>query len=168
MNRTSFVGALAAVALGAVLAFAVQGSPRQLDLHVTGMIILIAGLADLVIRFMVADSPLLSSRAAAVAAVVEPIGEPVLDVFGNPVTPAAQPAPDQYAPERYPAEQYPAAPYAGEHTPRSSTRTARRSPRPRRRSRCRWSATRSTRTARRRRPGPAPTPHRCWTWARAS
>ena len=88
MNRTSFVGALIAVALGAVLAFAVQSTPKDLDLHVTGLIILVAGLADLAIRFLIADSPLLSPRAAAVAAVVEPLGEPVLDVFGNPIAPA--------------------------------------------------------------------------------
>jgi hypothetical protein len=37
---------------------------------------------------MLADSPLLGPQAADVAAVVEPFGEPVLDVFGNPVTPA--------------------------------------------------------------------------------
>ena len=91
MRRTSFVGALVAVALGAVLAFAIQGTPKDLDLHVTGLIILLAGLADLAVRFLIADSPLLSTQAAAVAAVVEPLGEPVLDVFGNPISPVAPP-----------------------------------------------------------------------------
>jgi len=88
MRRTSFLGALTVITVGGVLAFALQSSPRDLDLHAAGLIIMIAGIADLVIRFMLADSPLLGSQAADVAAVVEPLGEPVLDVFGNPVTPA--------------------------------------------------------------------------------
>ncbi len=87
MRRTSFFGALAVIAVGAVLAFAIQSSPRQLDLHVTGLIILLAGSADLAIRFILGDSPLLSPDTADVAAVVEPLGEPVLDVFGKPITP---------------------------------------------------------------------------------
>jgi hypothetical protein len=89
MKRTSFAGALVAVALGAVLAFAIQGSPKDLDLHATGLIIMVAGLADLIIRFAISNSPLLSPETAAVAAVVEPLGEPVLDVFGNPIMPVA-------------------------------------------------------------------------------
>jgi hypothetical protein len=91
VNRTSFAGALTAVGIGAVLAFAIQGSPRDLDLHAAGLIILLAGLADLAIRTFVANSPLLSTQAAAVAAVVEPLGAPVLDVFGNPIALASTP-----------------------------------------------------------------------------
>jgi len=90
MRRTSFFGALTVIAVGGVLAFALRSSPRDLDLRATGLIIMIAGVADLVIRFLLADSPLLGQRAADVAAVMEPIGEPVLDVFGNPI--ATEPA----------------------------------------------------------------------------
>ncbi len=86
MRRTSFLGALTVITLGGVLAFAIQSSPHDLDLHATGLIIMIAGIATLVIRFLLADSPLLGSQAADVAAVVEPLGEPVLDVFGNPIS----------------------------------------------------------------------------------
>ena len=85
MRRTSFAGALVAVAIGAVLAFAVHSSPKDLDLQEAGLIIMLGGVADLLVRFAVADSPLLSSQAAEVAAVVEPSGEPVLDAAGNPV-----------------------------------------------------------------------------------
>lgn len=87
MRRTSFFGALAVIAVGGVLAFAVQSSPKQIDLHVTGLIIMLAGIADLVIRTALGSSPLLPQETADVAAVVEPLGEPVLDVFGNPITP---------------------------------------------------------------------------------
>jgi len=86
-RRGSFFGALAVVALGGILAFAVQHSPRWLDLHATGVILIIAGIATLVLRFTVGNSPLLSKQAADVAAVVEPLGEPMLDAFGNPVPP---------------------------------------------------------------------------------
>jgi hypothetical protein len=95
MRRTSFVGALAAVAIGAVLAFAVSASPSWLDLQAAGVIVMIAGAADLLIRTLISDSPLLSRQAAEVAAVVEPLGDPVLDASGNPVSvanPAAPPA----------------------------------------------------------------------------
>lgn len=88
MRRTSFVGALTAVALGGALAFGIQSSPKNLDLHLTGLIIMIAGIADLVLRFLIADSPLFSRTTADVAAVVEPVGEPVLDAFGNPIVTA--------------------------------------------------------------------------------
>lgn len=91
MNRTSFAGALVAMGFGAVLAFAIQSSPRDLDLHLTGLIILLAGVADLAVRTLVANSPLLSAQAAAVAAVVEPLGDPVLDVFGNPIALSSAP-----------------------------------------------------------------------------
>lgn len=91
MRRTSFVGALSAVALGGVLAFGIQSTPKDLDLHMTGLIIMIAGIADLVLRFLIADSPLFSQSTADVAAVVEPMGEPVLDAFGNPIV-AAEPS----------------------------------------------------------------------------
>lgn len=85
MRRTSFVGALFVIAIGGVIGFAIQSSPKWLDLHATGLIIMLAGIADLVIRFAIGVSPLLGPQAADVAAVVEPLGEPVLDVFGNPI-----------------------------------------------------------------------------------
>ena len=88
VTRTSFVGALVAAALGGVLAFGIQASPKALDIHLTGLIIMLAAIADLLLRFLIADSPLFSPGTADVAAVVEPIGEPVLDVFGNPITTA--------------------------------------------------------------------------------
>ena len=91
MRRTSFFGALAVIALGGVLAFAIQSSPTWLDVHVTGLIIMVAGVVDLVIRFVLGNDPLLSQDAADVAAVVEPMGEPVLDVFGNPIRQTAAP-----------------------------------------------------------------------------
>jgi hypothetical protein len=85
MSRTSFAGALAAIAIGAVLAFAVHASPKDLDLQEAGLIIMIGGAVDLLTRSAIADNPLLSRQAADVAAVVEPVGEPVLDAAGNPV-----------------------------------------------------------------------------------
>lgn len=91
-HRTSFAGALLVMAIGAVLAFAVQGSPKYLDIHATGLILALGAAADLAIRALIADSPLLSPESADVAAVVEPLGEPVLDASGHPVvvpTPAA-------------------------------------------------------------------------------
>lgn len=91
MRRTSFVGALIAIAIGGVFGFAIQSSPTWLDLHATGLIIMLAGIADLVIRFALGVSPLLGPQAADVAAVVEPLGEPVLDVFGNPIVTAPPP-----------------------------------------------------------------------------
>lgn len=91
MRRTSFVGALIVITVGGVLAFAIQASPKWLDLQAAGLIIMVAGVADLVIRFLLGDSPLLSPETADVAAVVEPLGEPVLDVFGNPIMTAAHP-----------------------------------------------------------------------------
>jgi len=84
-HRTSFAGALVVMAIGAVLAFAVQGSPRYLDIHATGLILALGAAADLAIRALIADSPLLSPESAEVAAVVEPLGEPVLDAGGHPV-----------------------------------------------------------------------------------
>jgi hypothetical protein len=92
MRRTSFMGALAVIALGGVFAFGIKASPKALDIQLTGLIIMLAGIADLLLRFLIADSPLFSRATADVAAVVEPIGEPVLDVFGNPIT-AADPDP---------------------------------------------------------------------------
>ncbi|HEU5356172.1 MAG TPA: hypothetical protein VFU65_16995 [Actinocrinis sp.] len=108
MRRTSFVGALIVVTLGGVFAFAIQSSPSWLDLHAAGLIMMLAGIADLVIRFILGDSPLLGHEAADVAAVVEPLGEPVLDVFGNPITAAPpptmlQPPPLFEVPEPYAA-----------------------------------------------------------------
>ena len=75
MRRTSFAGALVVIAIGAVLAFAVQASPKDFDLQEAGLIIMLAGLADVVVRFVVAGSPL-SSRRQAVQ--VEPVAEPPL------------------------------------------------------------------------------------------
>lgn len=85
MRRTSFIGALLAIAIGAVLAFAVHATPDWLDLQQAGIIVLLGGVADLLVRFLIADSPLLSPEAADVAAVVEPLGDPVLDAAGSPV-----------------------------------------------------------------------------------
>lgn len=100
MRRTSFFGALTVIAIGGVFAFAIQSSPGWLDVHVAGMIMMVAGIADLLIRFVLGDDPLLSQDAADVAAVVEPMGEPVLDVFGNPIRPTPvrvlQPPPPAY------------------------------------------------------------------------
>jgi hypothetical protein len=99
MRRTSFVGALAVIALGGVLAFGIQKSPKDLDLQMTGLIIMIAGVVDLLLRFLIANSPLFSQTTADVAAVVEPVGEPVLDAFGNPITLTETPArPPLFAP----------------------------------------------------------------------
>lgn len=92
MNRSSFVGALVFTALGAALTFAVQPSLSWLDVRTAGVIIMIAGVCDLVIRFAVADSPLLSPQVAEVSALVEPLGEPVLDVFGNPISSVTPPS----------------------------------------------------------------------------
>jgi hypothetical protein len=83
--RTSFAGALAVIAIGAVLAFAIPGTPKDFDLQTAGVILVVAGAADLFIRSLISDSPLLGRRSADVAAVVEPLGEPVLDAAGNPV-----------------------------------------------------------------------------------
>jgi hypothetical protein len=101
MRRTSFAGAMVAIGIGAVLAFAVQGSPRDFDVQTAGLILIIAGAADLLIRSLVADSPLLSAQSAEVAAVVEPLGDPVLDAAGNPISvsnPALQARPPLVAP----------------------------------------------------------------------
>jgi len=85
MRRTSFAGALLVIAIGAVLAFAVHGSPRALDLRTAGVILILGGAGDLMIRSLIADSPLLSRQTADVAAVVDGVGEPVLDVAGSPI-----------------------------------------------------------------------------------
>jgi hypothetical protein len=101
MRRTSFAGAMVAIAIGAVFAFAVQGSPRDFDVQTAGLIVVLAGAADLLVRSLVADSPLLSKQSADVAAVVEPLGDPVLDAAGNPVSvsnPAGQARPPLVAP----------------------------------------------------------------------
>jgi hypothetical protein len=98
MRRTSFAGALLVIAVGAVLAFAVQDSPRDLDLQAAGVILILGGAADLVIRSLIADSPLLSSQSADVAAVVEPVGEPVLNAAGNPIAVANPSAAGQTRP----------------------------------------------------------------------
>ncbi|MBR7837166.1 hypothetical protein KDL01_28070 [Actinospica durhamensis] len=93
-HRTSFAGALVTMAIGAVLAFAVQSSPKYLDLRTAGVILMLGAAADLLIRTLIADSPLLGRESAEVAAVLEPIGEPVLDAAGNPVivpNPASSP-----------------------------------------------------------------------------
>jgi len=106
-HRTSFAGALLVMAIGAVLAFAVQGSPKYLDLHVAGLILVLGAAADLAIRALISDSPLLSQESADVAAVVEPLGEPVLDAAGNPVV-VPNPAYPAAAPARLPIAPSPA------------------------------------------------------------
>ena len=85
MRRTSFAGALAAIAIGAILAFAIQSSPKDFDVQAAGLILVIAGAGDLLVRTLIADSPLLSRQSAGVAAVLEPVGDPVLDAAGNPI-----------------------------------------------------------------------------------
>ena len=111
MRRTSFIGALLAIAIGAVLAFAVHATPDWLDLQQAGIIVLLGGVADLLVRFLIADSPLLGSDAADVAAVVEPLGDPVLNAAGTPVN----------VPTGYPAspvvEQTVEVPVDGPHVP---------------------------------------------------
>ncbi|MBR7827989.1 hypothetical protein KDK95_16860 [Actinospica sp. MGRD01-02] len=103
MRRTSFVGALAAVAIGAVLAFAVNGTPQWINLQQAGLIVLLGGVADLIVRTVIADSPLLAKPAADVAAVVEPLGDPVLDAAGNPVSlPSTAPGEEWVAVEPLP------------------------------------------------------------------
>lgn len=101
MRRTSFAGALVAIAIGAVLAFAIHGSPKAFDLQIGGLLLMLGGAADLLIRSLIADSPLLSRQSAEVAAVVEPLGDPVLDAAGNPIAvanPAAGGRPPLIAP----------------------------------------------------------------------
>lgn len=96
------------IAVGGVVGFAFQSSPKWLDLHATGLIIMLAGIADLVIRFALGISPLLPPEAADVAAVVEPAGEPVLDVFGNPIVAAPPPTMLQAPPLAVPMPYNPA------------------------------------------------------------
>jgi hypothetical protein len=101
MRRTSFAGALVVVAIGAVLAFAIHSSPKDFDLQIGGLLLMLGGAADLVIRSLIADSPLLSRQSAEVAAVVEPLGDPVLDAAGHPIAvtnPAAGGRPPLIAP----------------------------------------------------------------------
>jgi hypothetical protein len=85
MRRMSFAGALAAIAIGAVLAFAVHASPKDLDLQEVGVIIMLGGVADVLVRLAIPGGPLTSGPAADVAAGAEAGGEPVLDAEGNPV-----------------------------------------------------------------------------------
>ena len=92
MRHTSFVGALAAIGIGAVLAFAAQTSPSWIDLQEVGVILLLVGAAVLVIRTLVARSPRHGSPAGDVAAVVDPSEEP-LDAVGDAVDPPP-PAPE--------------------------------------------------------------------------
>jgi hypothetical protein len=89
MRRTSFAGALVAIAIGAVLAFAVHASPKDLDLQEAGLIIMLGGVADLLVRLAIPGSP--------VASGVEPSGEPALDAEGNPVFPATSTYPSHPA-----------------------------------------------------------------------
>ena len=101
MRRTSFAGALVVIAIGAVLAFAVQASPKDFDLQEAGLIIMLAGVADVVVRCVVAGSPL-SSRRQVVQ--VEPAAEPslreqqtmVIDPVSEPVL-GSDPDPDPMA-----------------------------------------------------------------------
>lgn len=101
MRRTSFAGALVVIAVGAVLTFAIHSSPKDFDLQIGGLLLMLGGAADLLIRSLIADSPLLSRQSAEVAAVVEPLGDPVLDAAGNPIAvtkPAAGSRPPLIAP----------------------------------------------------------------------
>jgi hypothetical protein len=102
LTRTSFAGALVAIALGGVLAFAIQTTTKDVNVQKAGLIIIVAGVADLAIRFAISSNPLLPAQTAEVASVVEPFGEPLLEPMGEPavdahgrvitVTPAAIPA----------------------------------------------------------------------------
>jgi hypothetical protein len=103
----SFAGALAAIAVGAVLAFAVHASPKDLDLQEAGLIIVLGGVADLIVRLVLAAHASAFGPGAAVPAGVEPGVEPVLDADGNPVhapnpgypaNPADQPRPPLVSP----------------------------------------------------------------------
>ncbi|HWG23699.1 hypothetical protein [Actinospica sp.] len=101
MRRTSFAGAMVAIAVGGVLAFAIHASPKDFDLRAVGLIVMLGGAADLLIRSLIADSPLLGPQSADIAAVVEPLGEPVLDAAGNPIAvrnPTASARPPLVAP----------------------------------------------------------------------
>jgi hypothetical protein len=100
MRRMSFAGALAAIAIGAVLAFAVHASPKDLDLQEVGVIIMLGGVADVLVRLAMPGGPLTSGPVADAA--VEAGGEPVLDAEGNPVFPPSSAYPTTPA---YPAEQ---------------------------------------------------------------
>ncbi|HTJ70906.1 MAG TPA: hypothetical protein VL551_25415 [Actinospica sp.] len=100
MRRASFIGALVSLTIGAVLAFGVNASWRCFDVRTAGFVVMLGALADLVIRILIADSPLLSPQSAEVAAVVEPLGEPLLDADGNPLivaNPAAATGPAHFA-----------------------------------------------------------------------
>ena len=85
MRRSSFAPALGFIAVGAVLAFAVHSSVTAVNVNLAGFIIMLAGVADLAVRFLIGASPLLSPETAELAAVLEPVGEPVLDGYGQPV-----------------------------------------------------------------------------------
>lgn len=88
MTRTSFAGALVAIALGGILAFAIQTTGKDVNLQKAGLIIIVAGVADLAIRFAIASNPLLPAATAEVASVVEPFGEPLLEPMGEPAVDA--------------------------------------------------------------------------------
>lgn len=78
VNRTSFAGALVVIGFGAVLAFAIQGTPRDFDVQTAGVILILAGAADLVVRSLLADGRLLGRPGADVVTVVEPSAEPLV------------------------------------------------------------------------------------------
>jgi hypothetical protein len=113
MTRTSFAGALVAIALGGILAFAIRTTTKDLNFRDAGLIIIVAGVADLAIRFIISSNPLLPAETAEVASVVEPFGEPMLESMGQPaldahgrvitVTPTA--VPPTHAPGFVPAGQ---------------------------------------------------------------
>ena len=84
VTRTSSAGALVAIALGGILAFAIRTTTKDVDLHKAGLIIIIAGVADLAVRFAIASNPLLPPETAEVASVLEPFGEPMLEPMGEP------------------------------------------------------------------------------------
>jgi hypothetical protein len=76
MRRMSFAGALAAIAIGAVLAFAVHASPKDFDLQEAGVIIMLGGVADVLVRLAIPGGPLMSAPVADVAAGAEAGGYP--------------------------------------------------------------------------------------------
>ncbi|HEY3872059.1 MAG TPA: hypothetical protein VGM10_27110 [Actinocrinis sp.] len=88
LTRTSFAGALVAIALGGILAFAIQTTAKDINVQKAGLIIIVAGVADLAIRFAIASNPLLPAQTAEVASVVEPFGEPLLEAMGEPAVDA--------------------------------------------------------------------------------
>jgi hypothetical protein len=87
------------MAVGAVLAFAVHGSPGWLNVQSAGLIVMIGAAADLLIRLLVANNLPPEDQAADTVAVVEPVldaqGHPIVlpGVAGHPRPPLVAPLP---------------------------------------------------------------------------